>query len=79
MLESATGSAFCTALAMLDNFRYPADIFPTSRFYAEDLSEPALELTTNAAGEPSVTAPLQLPEPVPDRLQEMTLEKVILT
>ena len=79
MLESATGSAFCTSLAMLDNFTYPADIFPSSRFYAEDLSDPALELTPNADGAPSVTAPRQLPEPVSDRLQKMTLEKVILT
>jgi len=79
MLESATGSAFCTALAMLDNFRYPADIFPSSRFYAEDLSDPPLELTANADGQPSVRAPERLPEPVMERLQKMTLEKVILT
>ena len=79
MLESATGSAFCTALAMLDNFRYPADIFPSSRFYAEDLSDPSLELSRNADGQPSVTAPLELPEPVLDRLEKVTLEKVVLT
>ena len=79
MLESATGSAFCTALAMLDNFRYPADIFPTSRFYAEDLSAPPLELKPDAKGQPSVCAPQQLPEPVMERLQQMTLEQVVLT
>jgi len=32
MLESATGAAACVALAMLDNFTYPADIFPSARF-----------------------------------------------
>ncbi len=33
MLESAVGARICVALAMLDNFTYPADIFPSSRFY----------------------------------------------
>ncbi|MEO2022480.1 MAG: enolase C-terminal domain-like protein, partial [Pirellulaceae bacterium] len=79
MLESAVGSAFCTALAMLDNFRYPADIFPSSRFYAEDLSDPALELEIDSEGFPAVSAPQVLPEPVPKRLAAMTLEADILT
>ncbi len=75
MLESSTGSAHCTALAMLDNFTYPADIFPTSRFYAEDLSDPPLELHRTAANEPAVRAFEQLPEPVPSRLQKLTQQQ----
>ena len=55
MLESATGAAHCTALAMLDNFTYPADIFPSSRFYHEDLSDPPLELRM-AQGRPPPAA-----------------------
>ena len=78
MLESSTGSAFCTALAMLENFRYPADIFPSNRFYDEDLSDPPLQLQHSAEGVPSVSAWDVLPEPVPARLEAMTLEKVIL-
>ncbi|MCB9925906.1 MAG: hypothetical protein H6822_27400 [Planctomycetaceae bacterium] len=74
MLESATGSAHCIALAMLDNFTYPADIFPTSRFYAEDLSEPPLELHRSPNDRPSVQAFAKLPEPHPQRLERLTLQ-----
>jgi O-succinylbenzoate synthase len=56
MLESAVGARLCVALAMLDNFTYPADIFPSSRFYADDLARPELELTSGPDGTPHVTA-----------------------
>ncbi len=45
MLESAVGASHCAALATLPNFTYPADLFPTSRFYASDLSEPEIAFT----------------------------------
>ncbi len=44
MLESAVGQAHNLALATLPNFTYPADIFPSSRFYARDLAEPEMSL-----------------------------------
>jgi O-succinylbenzoate synthase len=78
MLESSAGAAFCTALAMLDNFTYPADIFPSSRFYVEDLASPALELVSSEGGVPSVTAPRELPEPVPKRLEAMYLQRAVI-
>jgi O-succinylbenzoate synthase len=78
MLESATGAAQCAALAMLDNFTYPADIFPTSRFYHEDLSHPPIELHKSAAGVPSVSAFDRLPEPAPGRLAKRTVQKAVL-
>ena len=78
MLESACGSAQCAALAMLDNFAYPADIFPTSRFYAEDLSDPPLELHRSASGQPSVRAFDELPEPIPARLEARTLQRAVV-
>lgn len=74
MLESATGAALCTALAMLDNFTYPADIFPSRRFYHDDLSDPPLELHRDADGRPAIRAFAHLPEPVPDRLQRLTVQ-----
>lgn len=40
MLESALGAHHCMALATLPNFTYPNDIFPTNRFYNEDISRP---------------------------------------
>ena len=56
MLESAVGARICIALSMLDNFQYPPDIFPSSRFYREDLSAPPIELVRSAAGVPEVLA-----------------------
>lgn len=78
MLESATGSAICTALAMGDNFTYPADIFPSSRFYHQDLSDPPLELRRNEDGQPCVEAPDEIPEPDPKRLRELTVQQAVL-
>lgn len=44
MLESSVGQSFAVALATLSNIQYPADIFPTSRFYQRDLGERRIEL-----------------------------------
>jgi O-succinylbenzoate synthase len=78
MLESATGAAFCVSLAMLDNFTYPADIFPSSRFYHEDMSAPPLELIRDADNLPAVQAQQKLPEPVPERLERLTVESAVI-
>ena len=45
MLESALGASFCVALASLPGIGYPNDIFPSKRFYDEDLSKPEIVLT----------------------------------
>ena len=42
MMESAVGAAHCLALATLPNMAYPADIFPSDRFYARDLGTPPM-------------------------------------
>ena len=55
-------------VAMLDNFSDPADIFPSSRFYHEDLAERPLELTTLPDGTPGVEAFCDIPEPNAGRL-----------
>lgn len=78
MLESAVGAAHCVALAMLDNFTYPPDIFPSSRFYHEDLADPPLELDYAADGTPIIRAPLSIPTPVPERLEKLTVESTVL-
>jgi O-succinylbenzoate synthase len=75
MLESATGAGACAALAMLDNFTYPADIFPSARFYHEDLAERPLELTTLADGTPAVAAFDDIPEPSPARLEKLCVAR----
>ena len=78
MLESALGAGLCTSLAMLDNFTYPADIFPSARFYHEDLCDPPLELVTLADGTPGVRASTRLPEPDPKRLEKLCLQKATM-
>jgi len=79
MLESSCGAAFCTSLAMLDNFTYAADIFPSARFYVDDLAAPPLELTTIDGQVPAVSAPRELPEPLQTRLDLMCLQRTVMT
>jgi O-succinylbenzoate synthase len=80
MLESAVGASLCIALAALDNFRYPADIFPSSRFYHEDLADPPIELD-RAAGTPQVRAndnPGIQSHPVAERLDRCCLQRAVI-
>ncbi|HEY4346552.1 MAG TPA: o-succinylbenzoate synthase, partial [Gaiellaceae bacterium] len=77
MLESAIGGAICAALQTLPGFDYPGDVFPTSRFYTEDLAAPELELDIGPDGEPRAIAPPApgLPQqPDPSRLATCTLQ-----
>jgi O-succinylbenzoate synthase len=79
MLESAVGARLCIALAMLDNFTYPADIFPSARFYAHDMAEPDVELVRGPDGAPSVIAPAVSgtgAKPIAERLAACTVASV---
>jgi O-succinylbenzoate synthase len=82
MLESAVGARICVALAMLDNFTYPADIFPSSRFYRRDLGQPELDLVRGPGGEPSVQAP-DVPgigaEPDAELLEKLCVARAVVT
>lgn len=78
MLESAVGLQHMIALATLDNFTYPADIFPSSRFYVDDLSKPEVFLSKSPTdGSPQVAA-MDVPgigtEPDPKLLEKFTVE-----
>ena len=74
MLESAVGVGYCIALAMLDNCTYPADIFPSSRFYDQDLADPPIVLSQSPEGIPTIRALTEFPEPVSDRLSTRTVQ-----
>ncbi|MGD9644541.1 MAG: o-succinylbenzoate synthase [Pirellulales bacterium] len=50
MLESAIGARMNLALATCEGFTYPADLFPSSRFFARDLARPELALDSAASG-----------------------------
>ena len=78
MLESATGASHCTALAMLDNFTYPADIFPSEKYYHEELAEFPLSLFDSEEGVPSVKAFENLPDPNFKRLESLTIQKKVI-
>ena len=77
MLESAVGSSLLIALAMLEGCTYPPDIFPTDRFYAEDLADPPTTLTSfegRVCMEAPDTAGIT-PSPVPERLDAWCLQR----
>lgn len=77
MLESAVGQAHNLALATLPNIRYPSDIFPTSRFYAEDLGERDVLLSGSSLMRASDT-PGSGCEPNPERLRKMARESALV-
>ncbi|MCC7349265.1 MAG: o-succinylbenzoate synthase [Phycisphaerales bacterium] len=78
MLESSVGQSFAIALASLSNIHYPADIFPTSRFYHRDLGRRTIDLCgpsqISAVDGPGIGV-------VPDEqmLVQCTLEQATLT
>ncbi|HZQ09215.1 MAG TPA: o-succinylbenzoate synthase [Anaerolineae bacterium] len=75
MLESAVGQAHSIALATLPNVKYPSDIFPTSRFYTQDLGQPEVVLSAPSEMR-AVDAPGIGVEPNPEKLREMMVESV---
>jgi O-succinylbenzoate synthase len=77
MLESAIGQGPSMALASLDNIHYPNDIFPTSRLYENDLSEPEVVLDGSLM--------IRLPDrpgcgftPHPGRLANLTVSHAVV-
>src|SRR5262245_53775146 len=78
MLESAVGAAHCVALAMLPNFTYPADIFPSARFYRQDLADAPLELIRTRDSLPGLRPFNRLPQPQPDRLARLTVQHAVI-
>lgn len=80
MLESAIGASIALAFATKDGFSYPADLFPSDRFYAEDLAR--LTLTKNDANAPCLLAsdaPGIGLEPTEAWLQPRTLAQALVT
>jgi O-succinylbenzoate synthase len=78
MLESAIGAGISIELATLDNFTYPNDLFPSSFFYRQDLTEPATKLNADCTFTPSAM-PATPYAPVPERIRAATLYSRTIT
>ncbi len=78
MLESAIGQWHSAAMASLPNIRYPSDIFPSSRFYRQDMAAPELVHSGPSEfqllDEPGIGA-----GPRADLLHEFTIEHNVIT
>jgi O-succinylbenzoate synthase len=78
MLESGLGSGVNIELGTLDNFTYPGDLFPSERFYVEDLAEPAVRFAPGKLGfEPSSVPGIPY-TPVVERIEKRTIMKATL-
>ena len=74
MLESALGASTCIALATLNNFTYPGDLFPSERFYKDDLCKPE-----NIFDSPYIFKPLdKSPQPDKDLLKKYTVKSKVI-
>lgn len=73
MLESSVGAHHCLALATLPNFTYPNDLFPSRRFYHQDMAAPDMVLCAPSLMRPGDIAGCGA-QPISRRLQEQTLE-----
>jgi O-succinylbenzoate synthase len=77
MLESGVGAGTLIELATLDNFTYPGDLFPSERFYTEDLTDPPVVLNPDCTLTPSTVPDIPY-QPVLARVEAgARLSKVI--
>ena len=78
MLESGVGASICAALATLPGFTYPADLFPSKRFYSEYLEDSELVLDSDWRFDLRQVGPGGC-EPNQERLQRFTVASHLLT
>ena len=76
MLESAVGVAIAIELATLPNCTYPADIFPSARFYRDELATPEVDYSGPHTFRPYQSG--ELPEPDPAKLERFTLRHQVV-
>ena len=77
MLETGIGRAQNIALSSLPNFKLPGDVSASKRYWAEDIIEP--EVTVSSRGEIVVpTTPGRGYEVVPERVQRVTVRSKTL-
>ena len=77
MLESGVGAGICAALGALPGFTYPADVFPSSKFYTQDITDRWIEQDENCCVVLDETPGVGF-EPVPERLEAVTVMKDVV-
>lgn len=74
MLESGVGAGICAALGTLPGFTYPADLFPSEKFYTKDITDRWIELDDQCRVVLDDTPGVGY-EPVPERLDAVTIRQ----
>jgi O-succinylbenzoate synthase len=77
MLESGVGAGICAALGTLPGFNYAADVFPSAKFYTEDIADRWIEQDENCNVVLDETPGVGF-EPVPERLEKVTVMKAMV-
>lgn len=77
MLESGVGGGLSIELAGLENFTYPADLFPSAFFYRQDLTEPEMVLNEDCTFSLS-EVPGTPYHPILERVQQATVRKAVV-
>ena len=77
MLESGVGAGICAALGTLPGFNYPADVFPSRKFYVEDITDRWIEQDENCNVVLDETPGVGF-DPVPERLEKVTVMRAIV-
>jgi hypothetical protein len=62
----------------LENFTYPGDVFPSERFYVEDLTEPAVQFTPGKLDFQPSDKPGIPYAPVMERIEKRTIRKAVV-
>lgn len=76
MLESGIGRAHNLHLASLPNFKFPNDLSASSRYYQQDLIEPAIELSPGGVIKVPNAAGIGV-FPVEERIEQATLQREV--
>ncbi len=77
MLESGVGAGICAALGTLPGFTYPADVFPSARFYVQDITNREIVQNTRCEVVLDETPGVGF-VPVPERLEKVTVMKAVV-
>lgn len=77
MLESGIGAGICAALGTLPGFTYPADLFPSTKWYVEDITEHWIELDDDCRVRLGDRVGVGY-EPVEERLEGVTVRRDVV-